>query len=52
MCPIFRIIHRAAIINFLQKVMLNRKVNKILYSKHNCFAINGENKLLRNLYVS
>ena len=34
MCPINRTIHRGAIINFLLKEMLNRKMNKFLLSKH------------------
>ena len=39
--------YRGAKINFLQKIMLNRKMNKILHPKHkgnNCFTKNGENK--------
>ena len=47
MCPINRIIHRGAIVNYLKKVILNKKMNKILHPKHkekNCFTKNGENK--------
>ena len=47
MCPINRIIHRGAIANYLKKVILNKKMNKILHPKHkenNCFTKNGENK--------
>ena len=47
MCPINRIRHRGAIANYLEKVMLNREMNKIIHPKHkgnNCFTKNGENK--------
>ena len=43
MCPINRIIHRGAIANYLKKVTLNKKMNKILHTKHkenNCFSDN------------
>ena len=34
MCPINRTTHIGAIINFLQKVMLKRKMNKFSHPKH------------------
>ena len=47
MFPINRIIHGGAITNFLHKITLNRKMNKILHPKHkgnNSFTKNCENK--------
>ena len=34
MCLISRIIYRGAMTNFFEKVMLNRKMNKIHHLKH------------------
>ena len=47
MCPISGITHRGAITKSLEKVLLNRKINKILHAKqkeNNRFTKNDENK--------
>ena len=58
MRPINRTIQIGAMINFLQKLMLKRKMNEFPHPKHkvtNCFTKNVENKLLKNMknmYIS